>query len=372
MPKNSEGISFSLFRAAAVWLQTTAHVDIMKRKFDPSAQLIRVRQLSGKELAAIPVEELTDVQSLKQHLQQTCGLPPRCRQKLLHDGAALEDDMVLDCPKDVCLVVLPLLRPTAEQADELVEAVRMGRIGCVEEILNRAQDPDAAGTQGETPLCVAAKLRSAYIAELLLEAGADKDKPSLMLQYLRGITPLGVACQNGHTDMVRLMLEFSASVQKESAGVLPLSWASAKGKPEIVRLLLDARADAGETSAGRVAPVLVAAALGCVETMRLLLESGADMEEQEDCGSLTPLGLAAWGDCGDVTRLLLERRADMEKHSGGIPVIELAAPGTALLLSQAGVRRRGTSSKDARERCRLTYLEVLSCARRLRMSHEIV
>ena len=93
----------------------------MKRNFDPSAQLIPVRQLPGEEVAAILVQELSNVESLKQHLQQTCVLSPRFRQQVLHDGVALEDDVVLDSPKDVSMVVLPLLRHTAEQADELLE-----------------------------------------------------------------------------------------------------------------------------------------------------------------------------------------------------------------------------------------------------------
>ena len=74
-----------------------------------------------------------------------------------------------------------------------------------------------------------------------------------------------------------------------------------------MRLLVDAGADASETSAGHVAPILVAAGLGYVETTHLLLQSRADMEDQDGGGSgLTTLGLAAWGDCRDVTRLRLE------------------------------------------------------------------
>ena len=345
----------------------------MKRKFAPSAQLIRVRQLSGEELAAIPVEELTDVESLKQHLQQTFGLPPRFRQKLLHDGVALEDGMVLDSPKDVTLVVLPVLRPTAEEADELVEAVRLGEEVGVEEILNRAQDPDAAGTQDKTPLFEAAKLGHADIAELLLEAGADKDKPSVELHRFsrRTVTPLGVACQNGHEEIVRLMLEFSASVQQEGDGVPPLTWASAKGKPEIVRLLLDARADAGKTSAGSMPPVHVAAGLGDVETTRLLLESRADAEERnESRRGLTPLDLAAWANCKDVMRLLLERRADAEKRCRGFPVIDLA-PWAWCMLSPAGPPPRKTSNCNALQRCKEMLLESMDYAQRLQQSYHI-
>ena len=118
------------------------------------------------------------MQSLKEHLQKICGLPPRFRQKLLHAGEALEDDVALDSPIDVNLVILPLLSPTAEQANELTQAARNGLAFRVEEVLNLAQDPDAANIKGETPLCEAAKMGFTNVAELLLEAGADKDKDS--------------------------------------------------------------------------------------------------------------------------------------------------------------------------------------------------
>ena len=57
------------------------------------------------------MEELSDVQSLKEHLQTICGLPPRFRQKLLHHGEALEDDVALDSPIDVNLIVNASARP---------------------------------------------------------------------------------------------------------------------------------------------------------------------------------------------------------------------------------------------------------------------
>ena len=124
----------------------------MKRRLDESPRLLRVLKLSGEELATIPVEELSDVRSLKQHLQKTSGLPPRFRQKLLRDGVALDDAMVLDSPMDLNLVVLPLLKSDAEQAKLLIAAVIHGDVRRVNELLDGAQDPDDANLRGETPL----------------------------------------------------------------------------------------------------------------------------------------------------------------------------------------------------------------------------
>ena len=53
--------------------------------------MLRVWTVSGEELAALPVEEQSDVRSLKQHLQRFHGLP-RFRQRLLCNGSSLDDD----------------------------------------------------------------------------------------------------------------------------------------------------------------------------------------------------------------------------------------------------------------------------------------
>ena len=132
-----------------------------------------------------------------------------------------------------------------------------------------------------------------------------------------------------------------------------------------MRLLLGARADVNKTSSGSVPDIIVAAGLGDVETTRTLLEARANIDEDNE-GFLAPLGFAAWRGEDDVTRLLVEGRADVQKRSGGIPVIELAAEGTALLLSQAGLTRQENSTQDARERCTQIYLESYDCAIRLR------
>ena len=50
--------------------------------------MLHVWQASGELLEAIALEELSDVQSLKQRLQKKCG-KPRFRQRLIHDGSSL-------------------------------------------------------------------------------------------------------------------------------------------------------------------------------------------------------------------------------------------------------------------------------------------
>ena len=91
--------------------------------------MLHVRKLSGEEVASVPLAELCDVKSLKQRLQQH-GLPPRFRQRLLHEGNALDDAVMLDSLMD-----LQVLAPTSSDASQN-EPRREGA-------LKRRLDPDS-------------------------------------------------------------------------------------------------------------------------------------------------------------------------------------------------------------------------------------
>jgi ankyrin repeat protein len=58
-------------------------------------------------------------------------------------------------------------------------------------------------------------------------------------------------------------------------------------------------------------PILVAASHNCVDTVKLLLDKGADINAKDHDG-WTPLIKAASGGLTDLARLLLEREADMD------------------------------------------------------------
>ena len=72
--------------------------------------------LSGEAVTSILVEEMDDVEALKQRLTQLHGFPPRFRQRVLFNGEILEEGLKLDSPKTLDLILLkwkslqPLLR----------------------------------------------------------------------------------------------------------------------------------------------------------------------------------------------------------------------------------------------------------------------
>ena len=107
-------------------------------------------------------------------------------------------------PPDVnLLVVLPLARPTVEQANELVKAARLEAAFRVEDLLNRAQDPHLANTQGKTPLCQAAQIGAAR---------ADPGKTSV-----GALPPIILATCLGDVQTTRSLLDCKADIDQDSA-----------------------------------------------------------------------------------------------------------------------------------------------------------
>ena len=88
--------------------------------------MLRVTMLSGKQVASIPVMELSDVRSLKQRLHRLHNFPARFRQRLLHEGSPLGDDAKLDSITDLELLLLSYHPTSQSQADELVTAAMNG------------------------------------------------------------------------------------------------------------------------------------------------------------------------------------------------------------------------------------------------------
>ena len=74
--------------------------------------MLRITLLSGEELTSLPLTELSDVKALKQRLHQEHGLPPRFRQRLLHEGKTLDDAVALDS------VGLQAVATTSSEASE--------------------------------------------------------------------------------------------------------------------------------------------------------------------------------------------------------------------------------------------------------------
>ena len=242
--------------------------------------MLHVWKASGEELVALHIEGLGEVKAVKQYLEKLCGLP-RFRQELLHEGCNLDDSAFLRMQADVQLVLLSFSDASQEQVDELASMAGAGFQTEVEKILKRPQDPDLLASDGTTALYQASLHGRADVVRLLLEAGADKELGRKDAESAR--TPLRVACERGHTEVLRLLLQARANWNAtDEHGRSPLWVACRECHTEAACLLLEARADTQALTQGEPLLCLVSQR-GLPEVARLLLQARSDVNTNDKC-----------------------------------------------------------------------------------------
>ena len=111
---------------------------------------------------------------------------------------------------------------------------------------------------------------------------------------------LCIATINGHKDIVNLLIEQGADLNKKDFhGKTPLDHAAERGKFDIVCLLLDS---------GAKSPLVTAVRGGQISTVRLLLQAGDNPNKPDANGDTphTPLTMAVYLGNKDIVQILLQ------------------------------------------------------------------
>lgn len=297
--------------------------------------MLHVLTPSGEEMAAIPAAGLSSVKNLKKELQKICGVP-RFRQKILHEGTALEEDVCLDVSLESVLLVLVTFCTASEaEIEELVYSPCDGSVEEVAKILQRSIDPNATTDDGKTALMQASQDGYTDIAQLLLEARADMD----MADH-DGVTPLLAVSREGGEDMVRWLLAARADLNKaDSNDCTPLVGALQEGRVNIARLLVQAGAGTGPGPQGNEL-LYSECCEGNLEVVGLLLEARVDPNAATEDGA-TALVIASGEGHQEIVQMLLTSKADANRFdANGFTALFLAAQSThsevVRLLVQAG------------------------------------
>ena len=183
--------------------------------------------------------------------------------------------------------------------DELIQAIQQGNDARIAELLDSDRSLLAASANGVSAILLAVYYQHPEIARLFVERGAELD--------------FAEACAIGDEARALALLDRDpALLERRSAdGFPPLGYAIFFRHPSLARALIERGADVSAVAenAQRVAPVHAAASVGDVETMRLLLDRGADPNARQHNG-FTPIHAAAGNGDRAMARLLLDRGAD--------------------------------------------------------------
>jgi ankyrin repeat protein len=230
-------------------------------------------------------------------------------------------------------------------------AVREGSMDTVKALLDAGADVNQKSEFGWTALLVATQNRYYKIGVYLLDHGAD---PNIANEG--GWTPLYIATDNrnieggdyptrkpdmDHLDYIKRLLAAHANpnLRMRSStetrtvfthqwlleeGATPFLRAAQSGDIVLLKLLLEHGADPSITTDSKVTPLMVASGIGWVqgvtyewspqqtlETVKLLLDLGADVNAQDVLDGRTALMGAAHKGRNDVVELLVQHGADL-------------------------------------------------------------
>lgn len=211
---------------------------------------------------------------------------------------------------------------------------------------------DDVTTAGITPLFLACKFGHARVVQALLEIGhanadlisesgfaalatasehnhidvvrllIEKGHANVNLEWTKekGVTPLYLACQNGHETIVKILLEHHAEANQgiATSGATPLYVASQNGHAAVVKALLDIAHVTPDKSrvTDSASPLSAATCLNRIEVAELLLKAGANPHHIAR-GNHSPLEIACLRDELEIVQAMnLIGHADLNREGG--------------------------------------------------------
>ena len=225
--------------------------------------------------------------------------------------------------------------PQVDGATALHWAVRGNDLELADMLLRAGAHVAAANEEGATPMFLAALSGNAPMIERLIQAGADSNA-SLSAT---GDTALMMASRTGSVSAVKVLLDHGAKVNSQETwgGTTALMWAISEHHPEVVKLLVEGGADVNakssfvpsasgrgfegtrpvapkpnqpveEFASGLLTPLMFAARENDIESARILIKAGADLNAAGGDGK-DALGLALFNGSYDVADLLIDSHA---------------------------------------------------------------
>jgi ankyrin repeat protein len=233
--------------------------------------------------------------------------------------------------------------PQADGTTALHWAAHWSDLDTAGRLIAAGANPGALNQLGVAPLSLACTNGDARMVAKLLQAGADPDAKGAR------VPPLLVCARTGNTEAVRALIARKANVngREPLRDQTALMWAVSQRRADVARILIEHGADVrarsrimravinranptdiytavvGTVSQGGSTPLLFAARQGDVDSTRLLLASGADVNELLPDGT-SALTVAAHSNHTALVQFLLERGANPNIIGSGYTALHAA------------------------------------------------
>ncbi|XP_076873728.1 ankyrin repeat and SOCS box protein 2-like isoform X2 [Brachyhypopomus gauderio] len=223
-------------------------------------------------------------------------------------------------------------------------AAQSGRIDALRFLLKNGADINSQAADGATALYEACKNGHAHIVEFLLSQNADANK-----QGKTGLLPIHIAAQRGNDSndlltygcthksdkavkIVSMLIPATSKARVRRCGISPLHLAAERNRDEILELLIAAGFNVNATLSEdrrnmyedrRATALYFSVINNNVEASTMLLEAGAD----PNLDTFSPLLVALRQGCMQTVALLVEHGADVNAY---IPTHPTAFPATVM------------------------------------------
>lgn len=154
--------------------------------------------------------------------------------------------------------------------DDFFTAIKQDKPEVIRALLNRGFDPNTVGPSGDYGLILAIREPSFRVVDALLDSPATK----VEVRTAKDESPLMLAALKGYAAMCQKLIARDADVNKP--GWTPLHYAATGGHLEVMRMLLENSAYIDAASPNGSTPLMMASMYGTTESVKLLLEAGAD------------------------------------------------------------------------------------------------
>lgn len=262
--------------------------------------------------------ELENVDMVNLILSYAITVNQRCGQGWTALNEAVSRDNI-----EICEMLLKagakINLPSTYSIAPLIVAAQRGQLRALCYLIGKGADVNMQACNGMTALHEASRNGHKEIVAMLLTKNADANKPNNLK-----LLPLHIAAEYGHQEVVSLLVSVTSPASLRLTEFSPLHLAAERNRHTVAAVLLKTGADVNATLAqclsntypdGRATALFTAVSRGSAKTVEVLLNANASLS----LDPISPLLMAVEQGCVSTVSLLLQRGADINASIPSYP-----------------------------------------------------